>query len=69
MAKKRFAVVGTGGRSDMYISALCGGDYKDHAELVALCDINQGRMDYYNKKIADKYNPRSNIWRGSSHPG
>ena len=56
MAKKRFAVVGTGGRSDMYISALCGGDYKDHAELVALCDINQGRMDYYNKKIADKYN-------------
>ena len=56
MAKKRFAVVGTGGRSDMYISALCGGDYKDHAELVALCDINQGRMDYYNKKIAEKYN-------------
>ena len=39
MAKKRFVVVGTGGRSDMYISALCGGDYKDHAELVGLCDI------------------------------
>ena len=56
MAKKRFVVVGTGGRSDMYISALCGGDYKDHAELVGLCDINQGRMDYYNKKIAEKYN-------------
>ena len=56
MAKKRFVVVGTGGRSDMYISALAGGDYKDYAELVGLCDINQGRMDYYNKKIAEKYN-------------
>lgn len=40
MTKKRYAVVGTGGRSDMYISALAGGDYKEYAELVAFCDVN-----------------------------
>ncbi|MBQ7208804.1 MAG: Gfo/Idh/MocA family oxidoreductase [Lentisphaeria bacterium] len=56
MTKKRYAVVGTGGRSDMYICALAGGDYKDYAELVAFCDVNQGRMDYYNERIGKKYN-------------
>ena len=33
MNKKRYAVVGTGGRSSMYIKALCT-TYKDQAELV-----------------------------------
>ena len=56
MAKKRYVVVGTGARSDMYISALAGGDYKDYAELVGICDVNQGRMDYYNERIGKKYN-------------
>ena len=56
MAKKRYVVVGTGARSDMYISALTGGDYKDYAELVGICDVNQGRMDYYNERIGKKYN-------------
>ena len=56
MTKKRYAVVGTGGRSDMYISALAGGDYKEYAELVAFCDVNQGRMDYYNERIGKKFN-------------
>ena len=56
MAKKRYVVVGTGARSDMYISALTGGDYKDYAELVGICDLNQGRMDYYNERIAKLYN-------------
>ena len=56
MTKKRYAVVGTGGRSDMYICALAGGDYKDYAELAAFCDVNQGRMDYYNERIGKKFN-------------
>ena len=56
MTKKRYAVVGTGGRSDMYICALAGEDYKEYAELVAFCDVNQGRMDYYNERIGKKFN-------------
>ena len=55
MAKKRYVVVGTGARSDMYISALAGGDYKKYAQLVGLCDVNQGRMDYYNERIGKLY--------------
>lgn len=54
--KKRFVLIGTGARSNMYIRALCDGRYKGHADLVAICDINQGRMDYYNEIIQKKYN-------------
>ena len=56
MAKKRYAVIGTGARSNMYINALTNGKYKDHAELVALCDMNQGRMDYHNERIVKNNN-------------
>ncbi len=48
MAKKRYAVVGTGGRSRMYIDALTG-DHADDGDLVAFCDLNQTRMDFYNE--------------------
>lgn len=40
--KRRYAVVGTGGRSGMYIDALCTSRRED-GELVALCDANIGR--------------------------
>ena len=47
MGKKRYAVVGTGSRSSMYIRAITT-TYKDVAELVGFCDSNQSRMNYYN---------------------
>ncbi|MBR7107858.1 MAG: Gfo/Idh/MocA family oxidoreductase [Lentisphaeria bacterium] len=56
MPKKRFALIGTGARSGMYIRALTGGDYKDAAELVALCDMNPGRIAYHNEYIQKEYN-------------
>ena len=40
--KQRIAVVGTGGRSAMYLNAAAR-DYTDACELVALCDRNLGR--------------------------
>lgn len=49
--KKKYAIVGTGGRSEMYFNALTGGEFDDCAELVALCDMNQGRLDFYNAKL------------------
>ena len=49
--KKKYAIVGTGGRSEMYFNALTSGEFDDCAELVALCDMNQGRLDFYNAKL------------------
>jgi predicted dehydrogenase len=42
--RKRYALVGTGGRSGMYRTAILR-TYKDHAELVGLCDKNPGRLN------------------------
>jgi predicted dehydrogenase len=53
MQKKRYALVGTGSRAGMYLRAIAN-DFKDCSELVALCDINQGRMDYYNQVFLKK---------------
>ena len=47
---KRYAIVGLGGRSRMYVDALTG-PFKEYGELAAFCDINQVRMDYYNEQI------------------
>src|SRR5438067_11375426 len=42
--KLRYAIIGTGHRHRMYHRALMK-DYRDHADLVALCDINPGRVE------------------------
>lgn len=51
-ARKRYAVVGTGHRAGMYIGAITG-DQRDVAELVALCDPNPGRMEFYSQEVRD----------------
>jgi predicted dehydrogenase len=48
--KRRFAVVGTGGRASMFIEAITA-TYRDSCELTALCDLNQTRMDWHNQQI------------------
>lgn len=50
MHKKRYALVGTGSRARMFIDALIT-TYRDVAELVALCDLSQTRMDWYNQHL------------------
>jgi predicted dehydrogenase len=52
--RARYAVVGLGSRSRMFTTALLT-EYHESGELVALCDPNQTRMGYYNKKFADSY--------------
>ncbi len=54
MEKQRYAIVGLGGRSAMYSDALWD-SYRDHTELVGFCDVNQTRMDYYNRLAAERY--------------
>jgi predicted dehydrogenase len=50
--KKRFAVVGTGSRAGMYINALAS-TYRDSCALVGLCDLNQTRMNWYNRRLTE----------------
>jgi predicted dehydrogenase len=49
--KVRYAIVGVGGRSRMYVKALAE-RYRGIAELVAACDTNQGRLDLLNRDLA-----------------
>lgn len=42
----RYAFVGLGHRAQMYIDALLG-QWRDTGEIVALCDANRSRLDYY----------------------
>lgn len=52
-SRRRYAIVGTGSRHAMYRNAIVG-EYAPHAELVALCDINPGRVDLSRRWCADK---------------
>lgn len=50
--KARIVLIGTGGRSEMYIRAILG-KHSDTAELVAFSDVNPGRVEYYQKLIQE----------------
>jgi predicted dehydrogenase len=51
--RKRYAIVGTGSRAGMYVDALTT-TYQDVTELVALCDLSQIRMDWYNQRLRER---------------
>jgi predicted dehydrogenase len=50
--KARVALIGTGGRSEMYIRAIFG-KHADTAELVAFSDVNPGRVEFYQQLIQE----------------
>lgn len=47
---KTFAIVGTGSRAGMFVRAITA-TFKNHCRLVALCDVSQTRMDWYNGRL------------------
>lgn len=49
---KKYALVGTGSRAGMFVNAITK-TFKEHAELVAFCDLSQTRMNWYNKQLID----------------
>lgn len=51
---RRYVVVGTGGRSQMYIDAVLE-QFSDEANLVGLCDKNLGRARHYQTLIKEKH--------------
>jgi predicted dehydrogenase len=48
--RRRYAIVGTGSRAGMFIDATAV-TYRETAELVALCDLSQTRMDWHNRRL------------------
>ena len=54
MSRKRYALVGTGGRSGMFLKAVTR-KFEAHAELVGLCDRNIGRMKYWRGTLPEAY--------------
>src|SRR3954452_22307647 len=51
LRRKRYAIVGTGARHQMYQIAMHG-PHKEHAELVGLCDKNAGRLELARQRAA-----------------
>lgn len=56
MAQKKYAIVGTGGRSSFFYTAIVK-DFGSTSRLVAFCDVNQTRMNYANSKIKELGHP------------
>ncbi len=54
MNRKRYAVVGTGARVEMFLDAIAG-KYQATTELVGLCDLSAARMAYHNARLKDKF--------------
>jgi len=50
--RRRYAVVGTGARAELYTSALVG-EHADVANLVALADVNPLRLAAHNRRLAE----------------
>lgn len=49
--RKRYAIVGVGGRSSFFYTAIAT-DYRATSCVVALCDTNQTRMNYANSRLS-----------------
>lgn len=52
--RKRYALVGTGGRARFFYGALAE-QFRETSELVAFCDTNQTRMNYSNRVLQEQY--------------
>ncbi len=52
--RKRYALVGTGSRANMYYGAICK-TFAQHCEMVGLCDINEGRLKLAQAKAKKNY--------------
>lgn len=57
----RYAMVGTGHRSQMYIDAITT-TFSDSAVLVALCEPNPDRAAFYLDRIAQSAAPAPTVW-------
>lgn len=60
--KKKYVLIGTGGRAEFFYGNLVK-DFKETSELVAFCDSNKTRLEYANELIKTKYDhPGVNLY-------
>ena len=52
--RKRYAQVGLGGRHDMYRESILG-QFREHREMVGLCDNNEGRIELARSRVRDAH--------------
>lgn len=52
--KRRYALVGTGGRAPMFLDPIAD-TYRDHCELVGLCDLSATRRAWHQQRLALAY--------------
>src|SRR5690348_15555070 len=52
MARRRYAVVGTGARAERHVHAIAV-EHAATCELVAFADVNRTRMNVHNDRLAD----------------
>ena len=50
--RRRYAIVGTGSRHEMYREAIVR-QYKDFSELAGMCDLNPGRLELSRRRAAE----------------
>ncbi|WP_373229062.1 Gfo/Idh/MocA family protein [Cohnella sp.] len=53
-SKKKYVLVGSGGRAEFFYSAIAT-SYQETSELLAFCDTNQTRMNFSNRRLVNKY--------------
>ncbi|MFD1150375.1 Gfo/Idh/MocA family protein [Saccharothrix hoggarensis] len=53
MARRRYAVVGTGARAEQHVDAIV--QHTEHGELVAFCDVNPSRMAAHNDRLRARH--------------
>ena len=61
MSRRRYAVVGAGSRSQMYVDAIAG-PYSEHAELVAICEPNPVRAAMAVQRAIEAGVPAPSTW-------
>lgn len=54
MQRKRYALVGCGGRAVMFVDAIAG-KFTPYAELVGLCDVSPTRMNWHNGRLSQRF--------------
>src|SRR6188474_3221885 len=62
MTQRRYAVVGAGHRSHLYVDAITG-TYADRAALVAICEPNPVRAAFYVDRVPERGLPAPTTWR------
>lgn len=52
----RYALVGTGGRAPMFLDPIADPKrYRQNNELVGLCDVNEGRLKFHQRRLVERY--------------